>query len=95
MELEGKAGIAVLAGLALTTEKPSESDPGSSASAGPLRRTVPVFFMLFLVLVLADVVALFAAIADDSGFMPSELSSSSLCDSPRGGPLLLRGEKKS
>ena len=49
MELGGEAQIAVLAGSALTTEKQSSSDTGSSTSAGPLRRTIPLFFMLVVV----------------------------------------------
>jgi len=45
MELGGEAQIAALAGSALTTEKQSSSDTGSSTSAGPLGHTIPVFFV--------------------------------------------------
>jgi len=90
MELAGDARIAALAGSALTTEKQSSSDTGSSTSAGPLRRTIPVFFMLF---VLVDLVPRFVAAADDSGFMPSSELSSLLCDLSGEGTLLFRREK--
>ena len=90
MELGGKARIEALAGVALTTETQSSSDPASSTSPGPLGRTIPFFFMLF---VLVDLVPRFAAAADDCGFMPSSELSSLLCDLSGDGPLLFRREK--
>ena len=85
MELGGEARIAALARSVLTTEKQLSSDTGLSMSAGPLCHTIPVFFMLFI---LVGLVLRFAAVVDDYGFMPSsELSSSLLCDCSGGGPL--------
>ena len=90
MELGGEALIAALAGSALTTEKQSSSDTGSSTSAGPLHLTIPVFFMLFH---LVDLVPRFAVNRDDSGFMPSAELSSLLCNVSGEGPLLFRRDK--
>ena len=91
MELGGEARMAALAGSALTTEKQSWSVTGLSTSARPLRHTIPVFFMLF---VLVDLVSCFAAATNNSGFMPSsELSSSLFCNLSEEGPLLFQREK--
>jgi len=90
MELGGDAGIAALARSALTTGKQSSSDTGSSTSAGPLRCTIPVFFML---LVQVDLGPPFAAAADDTVFMPSSEPLSLLCDLSGEGRLLF-GRKK-
>ena len=91
MEQGGEARIAALVGSALTTEKQSLSDAASLTSAGPLRHTIPVFFMLF---VLIHLVPRFAAAVDDSRFMlSSELSSSLLRDLSGEGRLLFQREK--
>jgi len=90
MELGGEARIAALAGSALTTEKQSSSDAGSSTSGGPLRCPIPD---LFILVVLGDLEPRFAAAADDSRFMPSSELSSLLCDLSGEGPLLFRCEK--
>jgi len=67
---ESKARTTLVAKLRL------ESGSGSSMFARPLHTHCPVFCILLLVFLELNLVILFAAAADDSGWWPSESDSS-------------------
>ena len=79
--------------MTLVSELQFESGSGSLTSAGPLRTLSPVFRMLLLVFLVLNLVILFAAAADDSGWWSCESDASRSTDGLRDWPRLSRGPK--